>query len=100
MTGIFESIKKELKEWYYVATSKTNGDIAHEMMEELDDPEKILIERFYIRKSGKYEPVEIRDRLKHSKTIVKIQTGCYSRDKTIANIVFELIINDERLKNE
>ena len=34
MTNIIQSIKKELKEWYQVATAKRSGEIAKELWDE------------------------------------------------------------------
>ena len=105
MTGFIESIKKELREVKQeFATSKRPGDIAQEWMEgfhvEKDSIKNPLIERFYIRTYGRYEPVEIRYRLHRGHPIVEIYTGSHSRDKRIANFVFNVILMEYSKEEE
>lgn len=89
-------IKKFFQKVKNVMFYNDPSKIQHELQKEFHIKNKeAKIERFYIHKQGKYTPVEIRDRLRHDRYIVRVDTGDYSRDKGIANLILSLILDDD-----
>ena len=89
-------IKRFFQEVKTIMDYNNPSVIRHELQKEFHIKNKeAMIERFYIHKQGRYTPVEIRDRLKHDRYIVSVNTGDYQRDQGIANLILSLILEDD-----